>query len=303
MDNFLNINRTSIDCLKKSVVKILRKFVKIGVSYNLFDGEELLEASIKSIRNNVYYISVVYQTVSNFGNPANSGLREQLEKLKEDGLIDEIYLYEPDLKLEAYQNEMKKRDIGLRLAKKNGCNYFLGMDTDEFYDEEEFSNALDRIIASNVTTSAVSIIDYIKSPENQIVGNFTFTPSELEPYNYYVPFLVKIKKLGWQNHGKCYFPCLVDPTRKLSHMGRFKLFSVQEVAMHHMTTVRKDLNKKYQNTSALGIGKEKQDYIKVIQDEVLAFDFENNKKLPDDCSIFRKNIVRKVPNKFNIDLG
>lgn len=291
-----------IKFIKQIVVNVLRRGVKIGVSYNLFDGEELLEASIKSIRKNVHYVNVVYQVVSNFGNPANPELKEKLEKLKEEGLIDEIYLYEPNLKLEPHQNEMKKRDIGLQLAKKNGCNYFLSMDTDEFYDEEEFKNSVDRIIASNITTSAVSIIDYIKSPENQIVGNFTFTPSEIEPYNYYVPFLIKIKKIGRQNHGKGYFPCLVDTTRKLSHPGRFKLFSVQEIAMHHMTAVRKDLNKKYENSSALGQSKERQEHIKTIQDEVLAFDFENNKKLPEDCSIFRKNIVRKVPNKFNIDL-
>ena len=34
--------------------------MKLGVSYNLFDGEELLESSIKSIRDNVDYVSVVY---------------------------------------------------------------------------------------------------------------------------------------------------------------------------------------------------------------------------------------------------
>ena len=42
--------------------------MKLGVSYNVFDGEELLESSIKSIRDNVDHISVVYQTISNFGN-------------------------------------------------------------------------------------------------------------------------------------------------------------------------------------------------------------------------------------------
>ena len=30
--------------------------MKLGVSYNIFDGEELLENSIKSIRKNVDYI-------------------------------------------------------------------------------------------------------------------------------------------------------------------------------------------------------------------------------------------------------
>ena len=37
---------------------------KLGVSYNLFNGEELLEASIKSIRQNVDYINVIYQEYS-----------------------------------------------------------------------------------------------------------------------------------------------------------------------------------------------------------------------------------------------
>ena len=59
--------------------------MKIGISYNLFDGEELLESSIKSIRNNVEYVSVVYQTISNFGNPCNEGLVPLLESLKEKG--------------------------------------------------------------------------------------------------------------------------------------------------------------------------------------------------------------------------
>jgi len=63
--------------------------MKIGVSYNLFDGEELLESSIKSIRKNVDYISVVYQTVSNFGNPCDEGLVPLLEELKSKG--DGVY--------------------------------------------------------------------------------------------------------------------------------------------------------------------------------------------------------------------
>ena len=41
--------------------------MKLGVSYNLFDGEELLENSIKCIRDSVDHISVVYQSTSNFG--------------------------------------------------------------------------------------------------------------------------------------------------------------------------------------------------------------------------------------------
>ena len=39
--------------------------MKLGIAYNLFDGEELLVDSIKSIRNSVDYIIVIYQQVSN----------------------------------------------------------------------------------------------------------------------------------------------------------------------------------------------------------------------------------------------
>ena len=41
--------------------------MRLGVSYNVFDGEELLEESISKIRDNVDFICVVYQNTSNFG--------------------------------------------------------------------------------------------------------------------------------------------------------------------------------------------------------------------------------------------
>ena len=40
--------------------------MKLGVSYNLWKGEELLKYSIKAIREHVDYIVVVYQNLSNF---------------------------------------------------------------------------------------------------------------------------------------------------------------------------------------------------------------------------------------------
>lgn len=276
--------------------------MKIGVSYNLFDGEELLPFSIKSIRNNVSYINVVYQTTSNFGNPANSDLKEKLETWQKEGLIDEIYFYEPDLSLNPHENEIKKRDIGLELAKKNKCNYFMSMDTDEFYDEKEFDNSLDFIIGNNIKTSAVSIVEYLKSPKYQIIGNYTFVPENLDIYNFYVPFIIKINKFKTQKHGQGYFSCNVDPTRKLFNAGRFKLFSPQKIAMHHMATLRKDLNKKYENSNLFDTDEKTKEYIKTIQNDILNFDFEKNKNLPDNCAMFRQSIVKKVPERFNINL-
>ena len=68
--------------------------MKLGVSYNIFDGEELLEGSIKQIRQHVDHISVVYQVVSNFGNPCNPELVPLLERLKSEGLVDGGFINE-----------------------------------------------------------------------------------------------------------------------------------------------------------------------------------------------------------------
>ena len=70
--------------------------MKLGISYNLFDGEELLEASINSVREEAFHVSVVYQTKSYYGNDANPKLLSLLSGLKRQGLIDEIYLYDVD---------------------------------------------------------------------------------------------------------------------------------------------------------------------------------------------------------------
>jgi len=291
-----------IQKLKQIVVNLLRKNMKVGVSYNLFDCEELLEASIKCIRKNVNYINIIYQTISNYGNPASPELKDKLNKLKEKGLIDEIYYFEPNLKKTPHENEIKKRDLGLKLAKKHGCTHFMSMDADEFYDEEQFNKALNQIAIHNIKSSAVGIVEYLKEPENQILGAYAFTPDEIDLYNYYVPFIIKISKFKKQRHGKGYFPCLTDPTRTLFHSGRFKLFSTHKIAMHHMSTVRLDLSKKYANSSLMDSEKKYQEQVKELQQEILNFDFEKNKKLPDNCSIFKGILVKKVENKFKIEL-
>lgn len=47
----------------------------------MFDGQELLEPSIRAIKSEVDYVCVVYQTVSNFGNPAHPHLEKLLKVL------------------------------------------------------------------------------------------------------------------------------------------------------------------------------------------------------------------------------
>ena len=274
---------------------------KVGVSYNLFDGEELLPYSIITIRDKVHHISVVYQTVSNLGKPANPDLEKKLKEMLEDGLIDELYLYRPILAVIPQINETKKRNIGLELAKKNGCDYFLSMDVDEFYDENQFEFALKYIFENDIAISAISIIDYFKTPEYQVSGIHTFVNGNI--HNYYVPFLIKIDRSIRQSHASSYFPCFVDPTRRLYCPGKVMIFSVQQIAMHHMSTIRKDLFKKYQNTSYINRSMGCTEAIKSVEKKILEFNFDENTNLPRGFAIYEGKLIKKVENKFHIRIN
>jgi hypothetical protein len=64
--------------------------MKLGVSYIIFDGVELLESSILQIRNQVDWISVIYQDRSWFGDRAPASIKVELNRLVSKGLIDEL---------------------------------------------------------------------------------------------------------------------------------------------------------------------------------------------------------------------
>lgn len=100
--------------------------MKLGISYNLFDGKELLESSIKSVRNEAFHINVVYQTTSYYGNKAETDIEKFLLHLKAKGLLDEIHHYNEDFsKPQKHYYERKKRDIGLQIAKNLAVLIFL----------------------------------------------------------------------------------------------------------------------------------------------------------------------------------
>ena len=106
--------------------------MKLGISYNLFDGEELLKDSIISVRDTVDYISIVYQTESNFGNPCSEALVPLITQLKKEGLVDEVYKYKPRISEGGHYNEITKRNIGLYLSEGAQCTHHMAIDSDEF---------------------------------------------------------------------------------------------------------------------------------------------------------------------------
>jgi hypothetical protein len=222
-------------------------FAKYGVSYNVFDGEELLESSIKSIRDNVDFVSVVYQTVSNFGNPCSEELVPLLEKLKSEGLIDELFEYNPKINKGGHYNEIRKRNIGLILSEGASCTHHMAMDSDEFYTDEQMKFVQKSLSEEFIDgdgnpqkwdSSACQMVTYYKEP------NYRLEPKE----EYYVSLFHRIRPnieyvMGHQ------FPVLVDPTRRVNP-GNCRIFTRDEVEMHHMSYIRKNMYKKLQNSSA-----------------------------------------------------
>lgn len=212
--------------------------MKLGISYNLFDGEELLKYSISSIRNSVDYISVIYQTVSNFGEKCSENLIELLQTLQKDGLINELYYYEPvvnnNLNATNQNQEVTKRNIGVELSRKNNCTHHMVIDTDEFYVESEFKN-MKSIIESGFDTGYCKHIQYYKD------SIYRKDPMEEE----YVETIFALH----ENTKICFNqPCVVpvDPSRKSNNIN-FRIFNRSEIQMHHMSFVRNNLRKKLMN--------------------------------------------------------
>lgn len=241
--------------------------MKLGVAYNLFDSEELLEYSILSLKKCVDFICVVYQTVSNYGEPAHPNLEKMLEDLQKRALIDVLFKYEPTkfnmeerkilshadvikigYKLETvcdqYYNEMVKREIGRLICIKNNCDYFMSCDADEFYDYDQLI-AIKKVmyITPNITSSACLMEHYFKYPTCKMM------PENDEQY---VPVICKLD-INCPFRLMAPYPVTVDPTRRILYDSNNVFITKRPIlTMYHFSLVRKDMRIKLYNASNRG---------------------------------------------------
>lgn len=212
--------------------------MKLGVSYNLFDGEELLEGSAKQIRPFADHISVVYQDVSNFGQQSKRNLKSFLLDLYHRKIIDDFFLYHPK-NIPAGANESTKRNIGLDIAKNYKCSHYMTMDTDEYYVSDDFQNLVKDIQTFDWDSTFCQMKTYYKSWEYQL------SP----PETYYVPLIYKIYE-NMYLHLSTAVPVLTDPTRKYN-AGRFRVYERSFIEMHHGSYIRDNIRSKVENSTAV----------------------------------------------------
>ncbi|MDX2000953.1 MAG: hypothetical protein SFW35_00845 [Chitinophagales bacterium] len=210
--------------------------MKLAAIYNTFDGEELLEGSLKQIYPHCDEVIIVWQERSNIGqdHPLLSafllGLQSRYPKVC-------LLKYYPDLTLAAAYNELRKRTWGVERAKQLQCSHYLFIDNDEYYEPEAFALAKNRIAQQCFDATACRLYTYYHSPIYRL--------SPLE--NYWVPFICKIKE--GQRFGQG-FPVYADPTRGTLPVAHFYAFTEEELVMHHFSYVRKDIRAKLENSSA-----------------------------------------------------
>jgi len=213
-------------------------FTKFGVSFNIFDGEELLEDSLLQLKGLVDYVSVVYQTESYWGNQCSEGLVDLLTRLHKEGLIDDLVFYPQNKGLSPHQNQINKRNLGIGLSRKNYCTHHMSMDCDEFYSEDQFNDLLDWYVENPNFAGFADYNDYYKSPSYLID----------KPHDTMVSLFFPIKNNSVQFILNYNSPVLVDPTRR-PNFNNYKIFDPSFIQMHHMTLVRKNIDSKIRNAA------------------------------------------------------
>jgi hypothetical protein len=209
--------------------------MKLGITYMVFDGEELLEFAVKSIRSEVDHISATYQTISYFGNKNNTNIKQTMENLKSQGLIDELIYYTPKLSLPPKENELKLRNIGLEASKKAGCTHHISSDVDELYTAEQLAYAKKAMEEADYDFSIAPYLVYYKDP------TFLITPRQK-----LVTTLIHPVRNSYEYTKN--FPFKIETTRRHTNFQKYREFTMEEILVHHMSYVRKDIRKKLDNS-------------------------------------------------------
>ena len=213
---------------------------RFSVSYNVFDGVELLEDSINHIRGVVDHISIVFQSRSYWGNQLSQKEIDIVYDLKEKGLVDDLEIYENNNKIPIHQNQLNKRNLGIQLAKLNGCTHYMTVDCDEFYVTSEFQMLVDYHKENPEHISYLPLIAYYKDTKYMI------NPVGYMDGDLYVSGFFPVKYGLIMNYP---LNIKVDPTRKvgIKDVSLLKLFRKFEIKMHHLSYVRADIFQKVNN--------------------------------------------------------
>jgi hypothetical protein len=134
-------------------------------------------------------------------------------------------------------NEINIRNLGLSLSKEVGCTHHASLDVDEFYVPSELEYAKKVMEDGDFNYSIATMEMYYKQPTYRIVPRQGLLTSFIHPVHNEYRYDTKIK-----------FPYPIETTRRHALRDKPKYFSANEVMMHHMSYVRKDIRRKLRNS-------------------------------------------------------
>lgn len=244
--------------------------MRLAAIYNVFDGEELLRSSMLCLKDHVDLFIIVYQDVSNFGeyynpDPYKMCLTDEFNRV-------EIFKYEPRIAMGGAFNEKAKRNIGLDIARREGCTHFIHMDCDEYY--ENFGEAKRLYAESGCAGSVCRLHTYFAKPTLRLET----------PENYFVPFIHELKPDTMAGASKYPFYC--DPTRRVNETDVVEL----PIWMHHFSYVRRDMHRKINNSSAKA---------NILKRKDVLFEDLRDAKPGYYCRFYQQKLI-EVPDLFNI---
>jgi len=249
--NFENLITSYRTTIPKSISDL-----RFSVSYNVFDGVELLEDSISHISSFVDHISVVFQTKSYWGNELSQREINIVYELIENNIIDDLYLFDNDFNIPVQQNEINKRNIGIEIGKYRNCSHYMTIDCDEFYIPSEFETLVNFHRENPEMVSYLPLVGYYKDTKYLIDSN-TYLDGDLyvsgffpTKYKFLMDYPLNIK---------------VDPSRKVGvEENKINIFNKEQIKMHHLSYVRANILQKVNNSLAkMGYG-DKQDFFKKL---------------------------------------
>jgi len=208
---------------------------KLAAIYNLFDGLELLPGSMACLKDHVDIFIILWQNVSNFGEEYD-GFHKLLSPDNFAGVdLNRVYLlkFDPRPEIGGLMNERAKRIMGVDAALNLGCSHFLHIDCDEYY--EDFGAAKEEYLMAGKRGSVLRLWAYFKKPTLRVD----------KPEDYHVPFIHELTPQI--TVGSSSYPFWADPTRVVNESDVAELSAM----MHHYTWVRKDIEMKCRNSSAI----------------------------------------------------
>lgn len=229
----------------------MSKITKLGLGIVCFEGSEFVKSITAELRNEVDYILVCLQKVSYHGEPIEQFDIDEIEMCKKAGLIDEIIWFNPDLsylKQEKFDPktprliETEKRNMMIQHLEDVGCSHDIIIDSDEFYDHDEFVRAKQFFNDNTIEVSYCQYINFYRDTMHYMVWTVKA----------FVPFIadIRFRFLYTDN-----FMLPSDPTRRYNipvddKCKEFYVYPWNELHMNHLSWIRLDITKKLDAWSA-----------------------------------------------------